>query len=128
MVGFKFGFEDDWEFDSGMDEDDRSESTSGDGELGRCEVVWKAGSGGDGDEFVDNKFKGRGEELIVEHGVRNSGELDREEFCKEGVRSGGEFDGEESSEDGVRGGGDLDGDGSGGAISVDLNTESVVTV
>lgn len=119
MDGFRF------ESDSGMDSGGRSEFTSGDGE---CEIGWKAGSGVDGDESVDNDG-GRGEGLIVEHGDRSSGELDRGEFNDSGVRRGGEFDGEESSEDGVNGGGDLDGnggDGRGRTISVDFNSQSVV--
>jgi hypothetical protein len=63
--------------------------------------------------------------MIVEHGVRSSGELDRGEFGEDGVRSGGECDGDESSEEGVKGGGDVDGSGSGGTISFDFDSESV---
>ena len=116
MEGFRFEFGDDWESDSGMEEGGKSEFTSGDWGVG-----WKAGSGDDGDESVDNELDGRG--MIVEHGVRSSGELDRGEFGEDGVRSGGEFDGEESSEEGEKGCGDVD--GSVGAISVDITSESV---
>jgi len=109
MDGFRFGIEDDWESDSGMDE-------------GGARPEFTSGGGGDGDA-LDGRCK------IVELGVRNSGELDRGELSEDGVRSGGEFDGEESSEDGVKGGGDLDGSGGdgsrGGSISIDFNLESV---
>lgn len=65
MDGFRFEFEDNWEFDSGMDEGGRAEFTSEDGELGRCKIGWKAGSGGD-DFVVDEEVDGRGGgELIV---------------------------------------------------------------
>ena len=62
---FKFGFEDDWEFDSGMDEDGKPKFTSGDGELG-------------------------GRELSEEDGVWSGGELDGGEFSEDGVRRGSE--------------------------------------
>ena len=74
MDGFRFGFEDDWEFDSKMDEESRPEFTFRDGELGGCEIGWRAGSGGDVDEFVGGELderRGDGGELSVEDGVRN---------------------------------------------------------
>jgi hypothetical protein len=108
------GFENGWEIDSGMDDGGRSESTFGDGELGGC---CRARSGGDIDESVVDELDGRGGnegELSEEDGVRSDGELDRGEF----------------SEDGVRGGGDLEGSGGdgSGAISgtVGFNSESVL--
>ena len=116
MDNFRFGFEDDWEFDSGLDEGGGPEFTFGDGELGGS---WRAGSGGgdvDVHEFVGSELDGID---------GNGGEPSEED----GVRSGEEPDGGEFSEDGVRGGVDLDGgDDSGGAISgaVDLNSESVL--
>lgn len=115
---FKFGFKDDWEFDSGMDEGGKPKLTFGDGELGGCEIGWRVGSG---DEFVNGELDGRGGnggELGEEDGVRSGGELDGGEFSEGRVRRG--------SEDGVRGGDDLD--GSGGAISgtVDFNSGSCV--
>ena len=114
--GLRFELEDDWGFDSGMEEGGKSESTSGDGEVG-----WKSGMGEDGDDSVGNELDGRG--MIVEHGVRSRGELDRGEFGEDGVRSGGEFDGEESSDDAVKRGGDLE--GIVGAMSDDNNSGSV---
>jgi hypothetical protein len=116
MEGFRFGFDDNCELDSGIYEYGRPEFTFERGEVGGCEIGWRAGSGvGDVDEFVGGKLDERG------------GNRDEED----GVRSGGDIDGGEISEDETRGTDDLDGsdgDGSGGATSgtVDLNLESVL--
>ena len=146
--GFRFGFED-WEFDSGMDEGGRPESTFGDGDLGGCEIDWRARSGGDVDESFGCELDGRGGNggELREDGVRSGGELDGGEFSEDGVKGGGELDGGEFSEDGVRSGGELDGgelsedgirsgddldgsggDGSRGAISgtINFNSDSVL--
>jgi hypothetical protein len=68
MDGFRIGLEDDWEFDSG-----KPEFTFGDGELGG----WRAGSGGDVDEFVGGEHDGRGGNggELSEDGVKRGGDL-----------------------------------------------------
>lgn len=109
MDSFRFGFENDWEFDSGMDKGGRAKFTSG----GGCEIGWRAGSGGDVDGSVDGELDGRS---------GDGGELGEED----GVRSGGELDVGEFSEDGVRDGGDLDGSGGAKSGGVDLNSGSAL--
>ena len=111
MDDFRFGFDDNCEFDSGMDEGGRPKFSFEDGGLGACEIGWRGG--GDIDKFVGGKLDERG---------GNGAEEDR-------VRSGGELDGGEISEDETSGTGDLDGtdgDGSGAISTVDLNSESAL--